>query len=150
VVSRVWRELKEAERVKSRIAHGDAPEVQQADPRAENREGDQDGSHKDKGNVVSDRRAARRRTYQFLLLVYGSDAEKQPFHEETETLDISEDGCSFSLETAVVRGQRLFLANKVNQAELAARVVHVGRRVSGKTSIGVEFLRAAPEFWLTD
>lgn len=157
-MSRIWRELKQAERAKSRTALCDDPKIEASDPSEKNCERNPFASgatvgtadRAGKGNAVAERRATRRRGHQFPLLVYGSDAEKQPFHEEIETLDISEDGCSFDLENAGARGQRLFLANKVNQAELAARVAHVGRRVKGKTRIGVEFLRSAPEFWLAD
>lgn len=153
-MSRIWRELKQAERVKPRAALCDNPAIEGADPRAENSgnnsSADATGDPAGKGSTVADRRTIRRRGHKFPLLVYGSDAEKQPFHEEIETLDISEEGCSFALENIVARGQRLFLANKVNQAELAARVVHIGRRTKGKTRVGVEFLRSAPEFWLAD
>jgi len=157
-LSRIWRELKQAEHAKSRTALCDDSKIEVSNPPEENCESNpldtgaaaEKAGRAGKGITVADRRAARRRGHQFPLLVYGSDSEKQPFHEEIETLDISEDGCSFDLENTVARGQRLFLANKVNQAELAARVVHVGRRVKGKARIGVEFLRSAPEFWLAD
>lgn len=153
-MSRIWRELKQAERAKSTAALCDDSKIEPVNPRVGNREGNSSASRasesESNGIATEDRRNARRRVHQFPLLVYGSDAEKQPFHEEIETLDIGEDGCAFALENIVARGQRLFLANKVNQAELTARVVHVGRRAKGKTRIGVEFLRAAPEFWLAD
>lgn len=145
-MSRIWRELKEAQRAKS--GGGAAKEPEPAPSRL--RGNDRQDSGKEQAIAVSERRSAKRRTHRFPLLVYGSDAEKQPFHEETETLDINEDGCSLSIENNVVRGQRLFLANKVNQAEIGARVVHVGQRAHGRTRIGVEFLRSAPEFWLAD
>jgi hypothetical protein len=154
VVSRIWRELKEAERVKPQTGFREDPELRRADLRddihEDNPEDHREVDHEEKGSAVSDRRHAKRRDHQFPLLVYGSDAEKQPFHEETETLDISETGCAVLLETNVVRGQRLYLANKVNQAEVAARVVHIDPRVRGKARIGIEFLRSTPEFWLTD
>jgi hypothetical protein len=131
-VSRIWRALKEAEREKSRTALRERPDDH---PEAQ-------------GRVAPDRRASNRREQPFLLLVYGSDAEKQPFHEESETLDVNESGCSLLLETTVIRGQRLFLANTFNQAEQKARVIHVGRRIRGKARVGIEFLRPSPEFWL--
>lgn len=153
-MSRIWRELREAQRAKTGSGLSDTSDSPQPDARsnarAEDRQENRRDNHKDQGTAVADRRNTKRRAHQFPLLVYGSDAEKQPFHEETETLDINEDGCSLSIENTVVRGQRLFLANKVNQAEIAARVVHVGRRANGKVRIGVEFLRSAPEFWLAD
>jgi hypothetical protein len=133
-VSRIWRALKEAEHEKSRIAPRDRKE----------------GRFESQVTVAPDRRSSNRREQSFLLLVYGSDSEKQPFHEESETLDVNESGCSLLLETAVVRGQRLFLANTLNQAEQKARVIHVGRRIRGKARVGIEFLRPCPEFWLAD
>lgn len=145
-MSRIWRELKEAQRAKS--GGGIAKEPEPAPSPVREDDGQDNG--REQGIAVSERRSARRRPHRFPLLVYGSDAEKQPFHEETETLDINEDGCSLSIENNVVPGQRLFLANKVNQAEIGGRVVHVGGRKNGRTRIGVEFLRSAPEFWLAD
>jgi hypothetical protein len=81
------------------------------------------------------------------LLIYGSDADKQPFHEEAETIDAHENGCSLALETVVARGQRLFLTNMRNQAEQECRVIHVGRRIRGKARVGIEFVTPTPHFW---
>lgn len=132
-MSRIWRALKEAEREKSRPASRGLV-ARRATPEVQRRE-------------VGDRRASKRTIETVLLLVYGSDGDKQPFHEEAETLEIGENGCSFLIEAPVSCGQRLFLSNTVNEAELQARVVHVGRRIRGKMRIGVEFLSSAPEFW---
>jgi hypothetical protein len=82
------------------------------------------------------------------VLVYGSDSEKQPFHEETETADINDDGCSFTIATAVAKGQRLFLVNMLNDAERECLVVQASHRAHGKRQIAVEFSAAAPDFWL--
>jgi hypothetical protein len=135
-VSRIWRALREAESYKSRsTSRGPAARSTVSELRS---------------REAADRRGSKRTIEAVLLLVYGSDEDKQPFHEESKTLDIAENGCSFLIEAPVSQGQRLFLANTVNQAELQARVVHVGRRVRGKARIGVEFLRAAPEFWYSE
>jgi hypothetical protein len=99
------------------------------------------------GKGGPDRRKAQRSSLEVPLLVYGSDADKQPFHEETDTVDITAHGCLLVLEADVVRGQRLFLTNMQNQAERECRVIHVGKRARGKARIGVEFLHAAPDFW---
>jgi hypothetical protein len=82
------------------------------------------------------------------VLVYGSDSERQPFHEETETADINNDGCSFAIATAVATGQRLFLVNMWNDAERECRVVQTSGRGRGKRHIAVEFFAADPDFWL--
>jgi hypothetical protein len=136
-VSRIWDALKEAEKDKAR-----------ANPRA-----------RAAGSPVkdaADRRKSTRWKQPVPVLVYGSDEDKQPFHEETETLDINEDGCAFPLATTVVRGQALFLANARNQAERECRVVHIGKRNKGKCRVGVNFLRPgtnpalpghSPDFW---
>jgi hypothetical protein len=127
-VSRIWDALKEAEQERSRSNSRDRAS---------------------RGlKTTSERRKSRRSLHCVPLLVYGSDAEKQPFHEEAETLEVNDHGCLLAIENEVVRGQRLFLTNTSNQAEHECRVVHVGKRVRGKAKIGVAFLRPAPRFWL--
>jgi hypothetical protein len=130
-LSRIWEALKLAERQRSR-AEEPAPHSDR--PGASTRDAD-------------DRRTGLRHTHIVSLLIYGSDADKQPFHEEAETIDAHEKGCSLSLETVVVRGQRLFLTNMRNQAEQECRVIHVGRRVRGRARVGIEFVKPTPEFW---
>lgn len=129
-MSRIWEALKQAERQRSR-----------ADAR------DVESGRGGRSMADSDRRKDLRHPHKATLLVYGSDVDKQPFHEETETLDANDEGCLLALETIVVRGQRLFLTNMRTQAELECRVVHVGQRIKGKTRVGVSFSSAAPDFW---
>jgi hypothetical protein len=133
-VSRIWEALKEAEKDKARSRRS-AQTVK-------------------KGG--EERRKSTRWAQPVPVLIYGSDAEKQPFHEETETLDINEDGCAFPLATPVVRGQALFISNMRNQAERECRVVHIGKRVHGKIRVGINFLKPGtnpslpghdPDFW---
>ncbi|HVB86401.1 MAG TPA: PilZ domain-containing protein [Candidatus Dormibacteraeota bacterium] len=123
----MWEAIREAERHRSRS----------------NNSADQRGLTFD----VWERRGKSRHSHTVALLVYGSDAEKQPFHEEATTIDVNERGCLIDLETVVARGQRLFLTNTVNQAEQECRVVHVARRSHGKARIGIEFVRPSPHFW---
>jgi hypothetical protein len=130
-VSRIWEALKQAERQRSAAE-------------ASGRGLARSGVH---ATDDSDHRRGLRHAHSVPILVYGSDAEKQPFHEEADTIDAHENGCLIALETAVARGQRLFLTNTRNQAEQECRVVHVGRRVRGKARIGVVFLAPSPDFW---
>ena len=130
-LSRIWDALKQAEKQRSREGAG-RPVLERPRGRASD---------------DSDRRERLRHSHSVPLLVYGSDADKQPFHEEAETHDAHEDGCSLTIESVVARGQRLFLTNTRNQAEQECRVVHVGRRIRGKTRIGVAFIAPAPNFW---
>ena len=130
-MSRIWDALKQAERQRSRTQDR-APAADRASERAP---GD------------TDRRTGLRHAHNVALLIYGSDADKEPFHEEAETIDAHENGCSLTLETVVSRGQRLFLTNMRNQAEQECRVIHVGRRVRGKARVGIEFVAPTRQFW---
>ncbi len=132
-MSRIWEALRQAERQRSR---------------SEDRAAAADRtSASDSAQADADRRGGLRHAHSVSLLIYGSDADKQPFHEEAETIDAHENGCSLTLETVVARGQRLFLTNMRNQAEQECRVIHVGRRVHGKARVGIEFVAPTPQFW---
>ena len=135
-MSRIWDALKQAELDRTRSTERKSAVKHMSDS--------------------AERRKSQRWEQSVPLLVYGSDAEKQPFHEETLTIDINDDGCSLGLETHVSRGQQLFLINMRNQAERECRVIHVGRRTCGKCCVGVNFLRpgaagaglpSSPDFW---
>jgi hypothetical protein len=144
-VSRIWNALKQAENERSRSkgrkqaggssGAGAAEELVPVVPAHPNSDG-------------ADRRRSERWGQPVPVLVYGSDSEKQPFHEETETADINDDGCSFVIGTAVVKGQRLFLVNMLNDAERECRVVQASRRPRGRAQIAVEFSAADADFWL--
>jgi hypothetical protein len=126
-VSRIWNALRQAEK------------QQRQTPRLE-----------PVGQLQIDRtdhRKSKRSKPHVALLVYGSNADKRPFHEETETLNANEGGCLITLEAPVVRGQRLILVNTGNQDERECRVVRLGKPGPGKRQVAVEFLRPAPEFW---
>jgi hypothetical protein len=125
-LSRVWEELRKAER--GRVSTTAASKI---------------------GTLPSarDRREKFRHLHRVPVLIYGSDVEKQPFHEEALTIDANETGCLIAIESAVSHGQRLFLTNTLNQAEQECRVVHIGRRSRGKAPVGVAFARPAPNFW---
>jgi hypothetical protein len=128
-VSRIWEAIKRAERQRS---------VSRLGGRAEKLV-----------QLVPDRRKILRHRYSVQVLVYGSDVEKQPFHEQAETVDANKDGCLLALESIVARGQRLFLINMRNQAEQECRVAHVGERTQGRAHVGIEFVHPASYFWRT-
>ena len=144
-MSRIWDALKQAENERSRAkGRKQAGGLSGA------------GADADSAAVVpahlnsdaADRRRSERWGQPVPVLVYGSDSEKQPFHEETETADINDDGCSFVIGTAVAKGQRLFLVNMLNDAERECRVVQASRRGRGKAEIAVEFSAADADFWI--
>ena len=144
-MSRIWDALKQAENERSRVkvrkqaggssgagaAEVSAPVV----PAHPNSDG-------------ADRRRSERWGQPVPVLVYGSDSEKQPFHEETETVEINDHGCSFVIATSVSAGQRLFLVNMWNEAERECRVRRASRSSGGKRKIAVEFAGESVDFWL--
>ncbi|HKQ87467.1 MAG TPA: PilZ domain-containing protein [Candidatus Acidoferrales bacterium] len=140
-MSRIWQALRQAEQERKALAPQEAPDIEEMErePAAE-----EDEARPARG---LDRRKGLRHTHETPVLVYGSDSEKQPFHEQSETIDANENGCLLSLASSVSRGQRLFLTNMRNQAEQECRVIYVGRRVRGKSRVGVEFIRPTPQFW---
>ena len=146
-MSRIWDALKQAENERSRA---------KGRKRAGGLTGAGADTDSDSAAVVpahlnsdgADRRRSERWGQPVPVLVYGSDSEKQPFHEETETADINDHGCSFTIATAVAKGQRLFLVNMLNDAERECRVVQASRRGRGKAQIAVEFSAADADFWL--
>ena len=140
-MSRIWQALRQAERERRGLGPEDGPDVEQMEREPLR---DEEGPRLTRG---SDRRKEERVSHQTTVLVYGSDAEKQPFHEQSETIDANEAGCLLMLTSGVSRGQRLFLTNMRNQAEQECRVVYVGRKVQGKSRVGIEFVRSSPQFW---
>jgi len=134
-VSRVWNALKEAERERADVAQRNG--VDSPDKPCEK------SSERD----CIERREGQRRAHRVPLLVYGWDAEEQPFHEEAEAFEINENGSLLWLESRVARGQRLFLTNTRNQAEQECRVIAIGKRVHGKARVAIQFSRPAPHFW---
>jgi hypothetical protein len=133
-LSRIWEALKQAQQERSRDRV--APAVDAIDAT---------DAH---DAIGADLRAGLRHPHVVPVLVYGSGVDKQPFHEEVDTVDAGEHGCLLILETPVVRGQRLFLVNTRTQAEQECRVVHTRRIASGKTRVGLVFCTPSPNFWL--
>jgi hypothetical protein len=143
-VSRIWDALKQAENERSR-RKGRKHAVHSLEGRASSAAAAAIPAHSNSDGA--DRRRSERWGQPVPVLVYGSDSEKQPFHEETETADINDDGGSFTIATAVAKGQRLFLVNMLNDAERECRVVQASRRARGKSHIAVEFSSTYPDFW---
>jgi PilZ domain len=154
-VSRIWKALKQAEKERSRSKErqhaGHSPADPHAHPDADKRA--HSPAHPPERSPVhphsdgADRRRSERWEQPVPVMVYGSDSGK-PFHEQTETADINDDGCSFIIATTVTKGQRLFLVNMLNDAERECRVVQAGHRSRGKAHVAIEFSTADPDFWL--
>ena len=136
-MSRIWEALKEAQKQRARRQSSASPEPSSAP----------DSPSSAVSAPEADRRKSERTVTSFSILVYGSDAAHQPFHEQSETLDFTDAGCSLTLETPVAKDQRLFLTNMNNNVETEARVAEVGTRTREKSRVGLKFTHASPHFW---
>ena len=82
------------------------------------------------------------------LFVYGYTASEEPFHQETNTLEINVNGGLLHLGTNVRRGQKLLLMNRMTKEEQECYVVTLGKRPKhAEVHVGVAFSKSAPGFW---
>jgi hypothetical protein len=79
--------------------------------------------------------------------VYGHEPEKEPFHEEAHTLNVSANGGLLLLSVPVAKGQRLLLTNTLTDQEQDCRIVFLGTRRSRTIEAGVAFPKSNPDFW---
>lgn len=91
------------------------------------------------------RRSGRADTY-VPLFVYGYTCGREPFHEDTNSLEVSNNGGLLRLDAAVRGGQKLLLHNKVSNQEMECTVVRVERHLK-RTYIGVSFAEGDSGFW---
>ncbi|HJY87116.1 MAG TPA: PilZ domain-containing protein [Candidatus Acidoferrales bacterium] len=93
-----------------------------------------------------DRRRSERNAREVPLYVCGHSSAEGPFHEETQTLDVSDHGGRLLLMAPVRPGQKLLLTNKVTRKEVEYLVVRVAPQPP-QNAVGIAFLGPAPGFW---
>jgi hypothetical protein len=95
--------------------------------------------------------AGQRRSERVLLdvpvVLLGESADHRPFRETTFTVTVNAHGALLMLETKVVLGQKVKLANPENWDERDAHVAYVGGDHAGLAQVGIEFDQPAPQFW---
>jgi hypothetical protein len=102
---------------------------------------------KDAGNSLRlEKRRGQRVQLRMPVFVYGR-AKGEPFSEAAETTNVSAHGGLVEMSTELARSKTLLITNLRTNEDLACRVARLGRTESGKTLVGVEFLRPAPYFW---
>jgi hypothetical protein len=110
-----------------------------------------DGSEQEPSTTESvdspDRRRSRRWALDVSVYVYGHEPEKEPFHEEAHTLNVSANGGLLLLSVPVAKGQRLLLTNTLTDQEQDCRIVFLGTRRSRTIEAGVAFPKSNPDFW---
>jgi PilZ domain len=98
------------------------------------------------GDSSAERRKSSRHCVYVPIFVYGYTSGKEPFHEETNTLEISGTGGLLHLQAEVRQGQTLLLVNRLTDSELECRVVRVAKRPK-RTDVGIALAYSSPEFW---
>jgi hypothetical protein len=81
-----------------------------------------------------------------LAVIVCEDAGR--FQEQTCISSLNTHGVLVALAARVTVGQRLIIQNPENCAERSGRVTRVGRCYAGRTEVGIEFLKPAPDFWI--
>lgn len=93
-----------------------------------------------------EKRGAERVSANMPVLVYGR-LGNEPFQEATETVNVSGRGGLIRISARVGPSQRLILTNLHTDEDQTCRVARLIRTADGTTLAGLEFLRAAPQFW---
>lgn len=81
------------------------------------------------------------------VFVYGYTAADEPFHEETNTLQVNANGGLLRLGASVLHGQKVLVMNRVTQEEQECYVVTLAKQPKHADLVGVAFAKPAPGFW---
>jgi hypothetical protein len=79
--------------------------------------------------------------------IEGHGPNTPPVSEDTHTSLVNAHGALVYLETKVMIGQLVKVTNLVTQEEVSCHIAFVGQTQSGKTAVGVEFVKPSPRFW---
>ena len=93
------------------------------------------------------RRRSQRVFIQTKVVVFGKSSAGAQFQEDTVTQAVNAHGALVLMKQGVAHGQRLVLTNVTTKEEVECRVVFLGPKQGDQTQIGVEFLKALPNFW---
>ncbi len=98
--------------------------------------------------VEMERRQSPRSSVYVPVFVYGYASEDEPFHQESNTLQVNANGGLLRLDTNVQRGQKLLVMNRVTKEEQECYVVSLAKRPKhADLRVGIAFAKAAPGFW---
>jgi hypothetical protein len=99
---------------------------------------------------VANRRRSQRVLVRVPVLVRGLAEDDRPVSETTHTLVVNAHGALIDLAMDVRPGQKLVLEHGVSGKMVEARVVHVTKKETNKTEVGIAFALPAPYFWGID
>lgn len=92
-------------------------------------------------------RRSKRLALHVPVFVYGHAADGHPFSHVTCMLTVNAHGGLVPLSAPVKQGQLILVMNDTTHETRACRTVYIGPERGGQHEVGIEFLRAAPNFW---
>jgi hypothetical protein len=95
----------------------------------------------------SNRRRSQRVLLSVPVVVSAPGGDKQLPSEDTRTLVVNAHGALVLLRMKLTVGQLLTLKNAKTEEEVSCRVVYSSQNLTGKSEVGVEFIKPAPNFW---
>jgi hypothetical protein len=96
------------------------------------------------------RRRSKRILARIRIAVRVETEQREIFWEETDALIVNAHGALILLAARVSKDKFLTIRNMKTGKEILARITALGQRFMGKTEVGIEFIRPAPEFWALD
>ena len=96
----------------------------------------------------AERRRSARASIYVPVFVYGYTSAEEPFHQDTNTLQVNDNGGLLRLDASVHCGQKLLVVNRLTKEEQQCYVVTLARRPKhADFRVGVAFAECAPGFW---
>lgn len=96
---------------------------------------------------MSNRRRSQRVLLRIPVQVIGQGPDRKPFSEMTHTAVVNAHGGLLYLSLKVAVGQVIILKNPETNEEQLCRVARADPAPDGRTEVGIEFVKPAPNFW---
>jgi hypothetical protein len=96
---------------------------------------------------MSNRRRSQRVLLRIPVQVIGRGPDKKPVSELTQTAVVNAHGALIYLSLKVTVGQVIILKNPETNEEQLCRVARADPAPDGRTEVGIEFAKPAPNFW---
>jgi hypothetical protein len=96
---------------------------------------------------MSNRRRSQRVLLRIPVQVIGRGPDKKPVSELTQTAVVNAHGALIYLSLKVTVGQVIILKNPETNEEQLCRVARADPAPDGRSEVGIEFVKPAPNFW---
>jgi hypothetical protein len=96
---------------------------------------------------MHNRRRSQRVLLRIPIVVIATGPDGKMARERTFTSVVNAHGALISLDLPVRVGQVIILQNPETNEEQSCRIIHASPSREGKPEAGIEFLKAAPNFW---